>query len=440
MLPEGSLHIPGLNLTLPPRIPTMPPSISTPPPPPALDSTFFTPMPERREIIVRQEQERKKQEQDKLNSARLLDATENASPPPSPILESRHTPRPPMMFNLPAPAPDVSVAVAAPAPAPDVSSAAAAARNICIAASQLSGPPPKKKAKTGAGEKTKTVESRLTYSVKQKREILILWKDLEREQGKTVGRTEIAQAIQDRLGCTVKRGFLTNLRKSEQKLMSNFSAYEENLKRISKDKLASLNDKLEAWFNNMEAKDAVLTDLHLIQKAKSIAQTEKLDLPKSFNFSTTWLLRFKRKRQIGLEVMHGEAAGVDSVGIAQCRTHLPVILSQFNINDIYNFDESGLFYRQLPTRSLMRKMRKGNKLNKHRCTINLICNATGNDLHLQLIGLAKQPRAFGKSLHPYNHFKIDYYYNATSWMRADIFTSVMRKFSNRVRGKGESKR
>ena len=60
--------------------------------------------------------------------------------------------------------------------------------------------------------------------------------------------------------------------------------------------------------------------------------------------------------------MHGEADDADPVSIEQCREHLPRILAEFEIEDIYNLDETGLFYRQLPTRSLMRRKRKGGKI------------------------------------------------------------------------------
>ena len=138
--------------------------------------------------------------------------------------------------------------------------------------------------------------------------------------------------------------------------------------------------------------------------------------------------------------MHGEADDADPVGIEQCREHLPRILAEFKIEDIYNLDETGLFYRQLPTRSLMQRKRKGEKLSKMRCTVNVIVNAPGSDILLQLIGQSKRPRAFGSTMNPYDHFHIDYYHNKTSWMRSDVFTSVIKKFSNRVRRKKEKQK
>ena len=199
-----------------------------------------------------------------------------------------------------------------------------------------------------------------------------------------------------------------------------------------------MNDRLEGWYN-LFADDAIITDLELRDKAKEIARKENLVLPNDFNFSHDWL-RFKRKRDIHQEVMHGEAGSADEVGIELCREFLPGILAQFELEDIYNLDETGLFYRRLPTRSLMHKKRKGKKLNKMRCTVDVITNVTGSNIHLQVIGQSKRSHCFGRALRPFGHFGIDYYNNETSWMRSDIFSSVMKKFSNRIRRKNKDRK
>lgn len=90
--------------------------------------------------------------------------------------------------------------------------------------------------------------------------------------------------------------------------------------------------------------------------------------------------------------MHVEAGSADKAGVTLCRTHIPSIFAEVKADDIYNLDESGLFYRRPPMRSLMQNLRKAVKLCKQRCTLNMIVNATGNDIHLQLIGVAKHPR------------------------------------------------
>jgi hypothetical protein len=47
--------------------------------------------------------------------------------------------------------------------------------------------------------------------------------------------------------------------------------------------------------------------------------------------------------------------------------------------DIYNEDETGQFWRQVPQRSLATGKRAGRNKDKQRITVSLCCNATGTD-------------------------------------------------------------
>ena len=58
---------------------------------------------------------------------------------------------------------------------------------------------------------------------------------------------------------------------------------------------------------------------------------------------------------------------------------LPDILTEFRPEDIYNCDETGLFFRALPDKTLALKSEdaKGGKLAKERLTVLLCASATG---------------------------------------------------------------
>ena len=58
------------------------------------------------------------------------------------------------------------------------------------------------------------------------------------------------------------------------------------------------------------------------------------------------------------------------------QTTLPAILSSYNLADIYNADEFGLFYQALPEKSLHLKSEKcvGGKHSKIRLNVSFVCN------------------------------------------------------------------
>ena len=111
---------------------------------------------------------------------------------------------------------------------------------------------------------------------------------------------------------------------------------------------------------------------------------------------------------------------------------LPPSLSEYPLDKIYNFDESGLLYRLLATHGNVigaTKDRRGTKLAKDRITVGFFCNATGADIWKPtIIGAAKKPRCFG------NHWTTEkagviYYNNEPSWMKACIWLDMLHTFN-----------
>ena len=78
------------------------------------------------------------------------------------------------------------------------------------------------------------------------------------------------------------------------------------------------------------------------------------------------------------------------------QTTLPTILSSYNLADIYNADEFGLFYQALPERSLPLKSEKcvGGYHSKIRLTGMAAANALGEKLPMFVIGKSAKPRCF----------------------------------------------
>ena len=71
------------------------------------------------------------------------------------------------------------------------------------------------------------------------------------------------------------------------------------------------------------------------------------------------------------------------------------ILNEYNLKDIYNMDETGLFWRMQADSSLATKQLEGRKQNKERVTITICANADGSDkFPLWIIGKSFNPRCF----------------------------------------------
>ena len=141
--------------------------------------------------------------------------------------------------------------------------------------------------------------------------------------------------------------------------------HQSKAKRARKPKFAVLEEALAMWLSMMQAKKAIITDAILIEKGKQFS--ERLECEAS-SPSGGWLSRFKACQGISLRNLHGEAASVDSSIVASARTSLRETLSQYEPADIYNIDETGLFFRMPPSKLLTQGPQHGTKQFKDRIT------------------------------------------------------------------------
>ena len=128
--------------------------------------------------------------------------------------------------------------------------------------------------------------------------------------------------------------------------------------------------------------------------------------------------------------MSGEGNAVTpEVTASWSETYLPTILSKYELKDIYNADEFGLFYQALPDKSLHYKGERchGGKHSKVRLTGLAAGNATGEKLPLFVIGKYAKPRCFSgvKSL------PCRYRSQKNSWMDGDLFTEWVKELDRK---------
>ena len=101
----------------------------------------------------------------------------------------------------------------------------------------------------------------------------------------------------------------------------------------------------------MRAKNALLIDSLVIEKAKALA--EKLHI-EDFKASDGWLWRFKQRHNIRLQRPHRESGAADQQGIDTACTVIGKIITELNyqLADVYNMDETGLYYCAKPSKTL----------------------------------------------------------------------------------------
>ncbi|CAK4672727.1 unnamed protein product, partial [Aphanomyces euteiches] len=86
---------------------------------------------------------------------------------------------------------------------------------------------------------------------------------------------------------------------------------------------------------------------------------------------------FQKRHNLRLRTRSDEALSMTNEAIETGRAWLRQVLSEFSLRDTFNFDETALFYRALPKKSISAIANSGFKNDKSRITLGLGANADG---------------------------------------------------------------
>ena len=97
-----------------------------------------------------------------------------------------------------------------------------------------------------------------------------------------------------------------------------------------------------------------------------------------------------------MSTLSGEAADVSESVVEDWSRRLDSVCKGYWLQDIVNADETGFFYRALPTKSMSVKGEeaRGGKKSKEKITVLLACSAEREKLMPFVIGHSANPRCF----------------------------------------------
>ena len=153
-------------------------------------------------------------------------------------------------------------------------------------------------------------------------------------------------------------------------------------------------------------------------------------------WSVGWLSGFKKRYKIKSRSLHGDAESVDVEGAQERLLEVQNIVATYERKKVFNCDETGLFWKMTPRRTLSRFSRKGTKEDKVRITAHLTANADGTEKLLPwIIGKSKNPRCFGKKRKNIQGIPMMYHFNNKSWMNGAIFEEYLQWFDAQFPGR-----
>ena len=207
-------------------------------------------------------------------------------------------------------------------------------------------------------------------------------------------------------------------------------------KRARLSKFCDVNDALYQWFCLASTKNIHPSGNILMEKAREIA--EKLSIP-GFKASNGWLDRWKKKHNIKQLKVCGESGDVSGATVDSWKKRLPQILEGYDACDIWNLDETGVFWRALPDKGLSEQAKqcRGGKKCKQRLTVTFIVNAAGgHEAKPVVIWRSENPRCL-KGVNK-SQLPVLYYSHKKAWMTGEILDAVLSQINKSLAGNGRS--
>ncbi len=237
----------------------------------------------------------------------------------------------------------------------------------------------------------------------------------------------------------VPKSTIARLKREETKLREDLSDVQTGKagkrKRKREGKNPDVDDALNKWFAVRSEQGVNLSGPMLKTKAEELAVKMGHN---DFSATDGWLSRWKVRHNIKFKKHHGEKGSADVLKAEEWLSNqLPKLLTEYSLEDVYNADETGLYYRATPDGSLAYAHQSlvGSKKAMDRITVLCCCNATGTDKRpLLVIGKSLQPRCF-KNVNV-NSLPVVYRANKNAWMTTSIFLPWLKIWNSELQKEG----
>lgn len=237
---------------------------------------------------------------------------------------------------------------------------------------------------------------------------------------------------QIKFGCAL--GTISKVWNEREKLKTRAKTQSLKTKRPANltENAKEIDERVFNWFNAARSRNVPVNGPILKEKALHVASSIGFH---EFKASDGWLNKFKKRHSLSLKTLVGEAANVDMETVANWKGRLKNVIEGYAMEDIWNADETGLFFKMTPSKSLVEKGKKAKngKMAKERLTICLLASAEGEKFLPFVIGKSKNPRCFNGSGPPPGSY---YFANQKAWMTCYYFEKYLCMFNDYAKKKG----
>lgn len=190
------------------------------------------------------------------------------------------------------------------------------------------------------------------------------------------------------------------------------------------------------WVIRMEGNVPVTGDMVKTCAHEIFNKLPQCDGKKEPKWSDKWLHDFKKRHGIKRRKQHGESASVSMEGAEERLAECQELAKKYGSEDLYNADETALFWLAIPDTTLATKPQSGKKKQKNRVTILVTTNCSGTHrMNHWIIGNAKNPRVFGRKNEKIQGEPMMWRSNKKAWMTGSIWIEYLTWFAKEIRAR-----
>lgn len=199
-----------------------------------------------------------------------------------------------------------------------------------------------------------------------------------------------------------------------------------------------LEEMLFEWHMLLEAQKVSVKSTMIAGAAKilweRIPEYSDLTTPA---FGNSFVAGYKGRHGIKQYKQHGEAASFQPSETSEAvMEELRAEINSYHRRDVYNMDETALFWKLMPDTTLATCPQTGKKRVKNRVSLALCSNADGSDkLDPWVIGKAANPRCLGRNKTHLQGLNVCWRHNQKAWMTTVIMLEFLRWFVIKMRGR-----
>lgn len=215
---------------------------------------------------------------------------------------------------------------------------------------------------------------------------------------------------------------LSTILKNKVSVLKNFNANYGDRKKMKGPEFPDVEVALFKWFAQCRRHNVPTNGPMLKEKAETIAA--KLGC-KRFKASYGWLAKWKVRNDVNFRHAHYQLPACSADWLEK----LNRIVREYSPNDIFNVNETGLFFDCLPDQVHVFDGQScaGGEHSDRRITVVLAANVSGTEkLKLMVVGKPAKPPADDQPL------PVMYESNGKSWMTAEIFNKWLRAIDEQM--------